>query len=336
VAFALAGRIDCDLVSEPLGYDDQGRPVMLRELWPSPDAVREVLGTHAKAPAAQATVEPGIGARLWEALPSQTGPVFQWGTSEFLRPPPFALHLDRKPPGLAPIVGARALLVLGDSVTTDHISPGSAIDRDSDAGRYLIGCGVDPRALSTYIARRGNHEVMVRGTFANVRLRNRLVDMDGGYTRHADTGEVMSVHSAAEAYRQAGTPLVVVAGREYGTGSSRDWAAKGTQLLGVRAVIAQSFERIHRSNLVGMGVVPLELIDADVASLGLDGMEWFDLPTLDQDLSPGATTLVVIRPADRPSRRMTVRVRAETPIEIEYLRHGGILPFVARDLARGS
>jgi aconitate hydratase len=267
-------------------------------------------------------------------MPLPTGELYAWdAASTYIKSPPFFEGMTAAPPPIADIRGARVLALLGDSVTTDHISPAGSIPADSPAGRYLVGLGVAPRDFNSYGARRGNHEVMLRGTFANIRLRNLLVPgVEGGWTLHLPDGERMAIYDAAMRYREEGVPLVVLAGKEYGTGSSRDWAAKGTLLLGVRAVIAESFERIHRSNLVGMGVMPLEFeAGAGVASLGLTGREVLDIEGLARELAPGKR-LRVRATSDGRSREFTVTARVDTPDDVEYYRHGGLLPYVLRGM----
>ncbi len=274
------------------------------------------------------------GSEVWKSMPVPTGDLYEWDPeSTYVKQPPFFEGLTSEPPPVGAIEGARVLVYLGDSVTTDHISPAGAIKKDSPAGRYLIEHGVEPRDFNSYGSRRGNHEVMMRGTFANVRLRNKLVPgVEGGFTRHLTSGEQMSIYDAAMRYKQEGIPLVVLAGKEYGSGSSRDWAAKGTRLLGVRAVIATSYERIHRSNLIGMGVLPLQFAEGtDAESLGLTGEETFDIESAEGRRKVQVTAS---RP-DGSKVKLTARVRIDTPQEVEYYRHGGILHFVLRQLVNG-
>jgi aconitate hydratase A / 2-methylisocitrate dehydratase len=332
VAYALAGTMDIDLYCDPLGQDRDGRAVHLRDIWPSG---REVAGLIEEAIRSdmfrRSYSEVFEGDERWRSLPVPGGDRFAWDErSTYVRHPPYfeAMATDAEP--VPEVEGARALAVLGDSVTTDHISPAGAIRPDSPAGRYLIERGVRPAEFNSYGARRGNHEVMVRGTFANIRLRNRLAGgSEGGVTVHLPSGEPMTIYDAAVRYAREGTPLVVLAGREYGSGSSRDWAAKGTRLLGVRAVIARSFERIHRANLVGMGVAPLQLAEGEsIESLGLTGRERFSVRGLDAGVASPATV-------EADGRRFTARVRIDTPKEAEYFRAGGILPFVLRQLVAG-
>jgi aconitate hydratase len=276
------------------------------------------------------------GDERWNSLEIPEGDIYAWPESTYVLKPPYFEGMDREPAPVEPIVGARVLALLGDSVTTDHISPAGAIRPDSPAGRYLVERGIEPRDFNSYGSRRGNHEVMMRGTFANVRLRNKLVPgAEGSWTEHFPSGEQMSIYDAAMCYIDEGVPLVVLAGKEYGTGSSRDWAAKGTRLLGVRAVIAESFERIHRSNLVGMGVVPLQFPDGEsVESLGLTGEETFEVPDLGDEAV--RETTVIARSPDGGEQSFTATVRIDTPQEWLYYRNGGILHFVLRQLLRGS
>ena len=331
VAYALAGTMDVDLLTEPLGYGPDGEPVHLHDVWPSPEEVAEVLQRSVRPEmytARYADIESGD--ELWEALGDVPEDGSPWDpTSTYLRPAPFWQDLSWEVPPLEDVRGARVLAVLGDSVTTDHISPAGSIPVDSPAGSWLIEHGVRPEDFNSYGSRRGNHEIMMRGGFAGIRLRNRMLDgVEGGRTLKLPEGEETWIFDAAERYRAEGVPLVVLAGREYGTGSSRDWAAKAPRLLGVRAVIAESFERIHRSNLVGMGILPLQFRAGDsVETLGLTGHEVIDLVGLaSQDAIPATLTVR----AD--GREFTVDVRLDTPLEQEYFRHGGILDFVLRDL----
>jgi aconitate hydratase len=327
--------MDIDLYDEPLGEDDRGRSVFLKDIWPSAAEVAETVQEAVQSDMFRKSYgEVFDGDERWNSLRVPTGDSFAWEPdSTYVRRPPFFDNLPPEPEPGSDIEGARVLAVLGDSVTTDHISPAGSIKRDSPAGRYLIEHGVQPKDFNSYGSRRGNHEVMMRGTFANIRLRNQLQGgrgplPEGGVTLHLPDGEQMSIYDAAVRYLDEGTPLVVLAGKEYGSGSSRDWAAKGTRLLGVRAVIAESFERIHRSNLVGMGVLPLQFTDGDsVRSLGLTGHELFSVAGL-----AGADSIpreVVVRADDK---EFAVTVRIDTPKEQRYFRHGGILQFVLRGL----
>jgi aconitate hydratase len=334
VAYAIAGSILHDLTQDRLGNDANGKPVFLADLWPSDAEIRahldRALTDDLFAQAYEKFVDPGPE---WNDIPVSQAPVFAWNPqSMFLRRPPFLNAHDRSD---APVLGARILLMLGDDVTTDHISPGSAIPPDTEAGAYLAEHGVAPQKFGTYIGRRANHEVMIRGTFANVRLRNELVpDREGGFTRHWPDGEIMTVFRAAEHYRAEGQPVIVIAGRNYGCGSSRDWAAKGTRLLGVRAVIAESFERIHRSNLVGMGVLPLQFPpDLSRHSLSLTGEERFDITDVSAALIPGAIVPARIHRKDGSCRMVDLISRIDTRREAEWVRSGGVLPYVLNELA---
>jgi aconitate hydratase len=331
VAYALAGTVDIDLASQPLGNDKNGRPVLLADIWPAPEEVARAIA---------GSLEPGMfkeqysdvfrGDELWQRLEVAGGERFAWEpSSTYVKKPPYFDGMDRKPSPLVDIRGARVLAWLGDSVTTDHISPAGSIDPESPAGRYLRGLGVPPEEFNSYGARRGNHEVMVRGTFANVRLRNRLAPgTEGGITRHLPSGDQLSIHEASERYAREGVPLLVIAGKEYGSGSSRDWAAKGPRLLGIRAVIAESFERIHRSNLIGMGVLPLQFAaGTNAQTLGLTGQEVYEIGGISDGVPPGKK--LTVRAGDKS---FEVTARIDTPDEAEYYRHGGILPYVLRGL----
>jgi len=331
VAYALAGSMDFDLYSDPLGQDADGNDVMLADIWPTPAEVARTVESCLASDMFLSGYD-GVfeGDERWQGLQSPTGDRFDWdGDSTYIRKAPYFDGLSPTPAATEPIVGARVLAMLGDSVTTDHISPAGAIRKDGPAGKWLQDNGVEPVDFNSYGSRRGNHEVMVRGTFANIRLRNLLAPgTEGGVTLHLPEGEEMSIYDAAIKYETAGVPLVVLAGSEYGSGSSRDWAAKGTRLLGVRAVIARSYERIHRSNLVGMGVLPLQFLDGETPeSLGLTGHETFEIPDIGNGDVP--TTLDIT--AD--GQAITVKVRIDTPKEADYFRHGGILPYVLRNLA---
>jgi aconitate hydratase len=331
VAYALTGTMDIDLYDEPLGEDEGGSPVYLRDIWPSADEVASTMQDAVQSDMFHKSYgEVFDGDERWNSLEVPTGDQFEWSEdSTYVRQPPFFEDLPREPEPVSDIQGARVLAVLGDSVTTDHISPAGSIKRDSPAGRYLIEHGVEPKDFNSYGSRRGNHEVMMRGTFANIRLRNQLAPgTEGGVTLHLPDEESMQIYDAAMRYIEEGTPLIVLAGKEYGSGSSRDWAAKGTRLLGVRAVIAESFERIHRSNLVGMGVLPLQFKEGEsVGTLGLTGKETFTIDGLaDAEEIPRELT---VRADDR---EFTVTARIDTPKEQRYFRHGGILQFVLREL----
>ena len=336
VAYALAGTLDIDLTSEPLGSGSDGKPVYLKDIWPSDAEVQEALARSIDSQMFQASYA-GVfqGDEHWRAIAIPAGKLYSWDEkSTYVRNPPFFAGMGRTPPPLADIRGARVLALLGDSVTTDHISPAGNIAKTSPAARYLLEQGVQPQDFNSYGSRRGNHEVMMRGTFANIRLRNQLLPgVEGGMTVHLPSGEQTSIYDAAMRYKSEGTPLLILAGKEYGTGSSRDWAAKGTMLLGVRAVIAESFERIHRSNLIGMGVAPLQFLPGEsAASLGLTGREVFEISGLASNQAREVTVKAV--PADGAGPiAFKARVRIDTPKEREYYRHGGILQFVLRQLA---
>ena len=339
VAYALAGRVDFDPLTEPLGQGRKG-PVYLRDVWPSQAEVRDaVRGAVDPLEYVKAYGDVYTGSEAWRSMPVPEGVTYAWEPdSTYVRHPPYFEGLARTPQGVAELAGARCLALFGDSVTTDHISPAGAIKPDSPAGKYLREHGVLPADFNSYGSRRGNHEVMVRGTFANIRIRNALVPgVEGGFTRHLPSGEKLSIYDAAMRYQAEGVPTVVVAGAEYGTGSSRDWAAKGPRLLGVRAAIAASFERIHRSNLVGMGIVPLQFADGATAqSLGLTGEELYDVPGLAAHFGPrfqgGGRLTVRARRTAGKALEFPVLVRVDTPQEGEYLRHGGILQYVLRSL----
>jgi aconitate hydratase len=333
VAYALAGTMDLDVYNEPLGIAKDGTPVYLRDLWPSSDEVTELIGQAVQSDMFRKSYAAVFeGDDHWASLEVPGGARFAWAPdSTYVRQPPYFENMPSEPQPLHDVHGARVLAVLGDSVTTDHISPAGVIKRDSPAGRYLTEQGVEVKDFNSYGARRGNHEVMIRGTFANIRLRNRLAPgTEGGVTLHLPDGEQLSIYDAATRYQEEGVPLVVLAGKEYGSGSSRDWAAKGPLLLGVRAVLAESYERIHRSNLVGMGILPLEFLDgATVSSLGLTGHETFDVTGLEDAAAGEFPREVTVRADDKEFR---ARVRIDTPNEVEYFRHGGILQFVLRQL----
>ena len=336
VAYALAGTLDIDFSKEPLGLDDAGEPVMLSDIWPSDDEIRR-------------TVEAAIGPEMfirrysdvlseprWDSIPSEASELFPWDEdSTYVRLPSFFQGIEPEPSPVEPIEDARVLVKVGDSVTTDHISPAGAFPSSGPAGKYLMSKGVEPRDFNSFGSRRGNHEVMIRGTFANIRMRNQTAPgTEGGLTTHFPTNEVVSIHEASERYQSESTQLVVLAGSQYGSGSSRDWAAKGTFLLGVRAVIAKSYERIHRSNLVGMGVLPLAFSDGtDAESLGLDGTELYSIPA-SGDLDPFSEIIVTAKKGDGTVVSFPVIVRLETPVEVEYYRNGGILQTVLRNLAK--
>jgi aconitate hydratase len=338
VAYALAGTVDVDLSKDPLGDDENGNPVYLKDIWPSQEEVaREV----------ENALDPGIytkqyanvytGNEQWNEVEVPEGDLFEWDPdSTYIQEPSFFKDLDPDAADVEDIIGARVLVRVGDSVTTDHISPAGAIPSRMPAGQYLIEKGVDSRNFNSFGSRRGNHEVMVRGTFGNIRLRNQLVEKEGGYTVHLPDGEETTIYDAAMKYQEEGVPLVVLAGKEYGTGSSRDWAAKGSFLLGVKAVIAESFERIHRSNLIGMGILPVQYADGENAeSLGLTGHESFDIASL-SDVEAGAELTVKATSDDGETKEFKVKARVDSPVEVEYLRNGGILHTVLRQMLKES
>jgi aconitate hydratase len=339
VAYALAGRIDFDPTTEPLGEGDDG-PVYLRDLWPSPADVADVIAESVSEDQfVQQYARIWDGDERWAALPTPTGPAYDWDPdSTYVREPPFFQAVSADPVRVAEvegsrIEGARILVAVGDSITTDHISPAGAIRPDSPAGRYLVEHGVQQRDFNSYGARRGNHEVMMRGTFANVRLRNALApETEGPWTIHLPSGEVTSVYDAAVRYAEEGTPLGVLAGKEYGSGSSRDWAAKGPALLGVRFVLAESFERIHRQNLVGMGILPLQYKQGEsAAGHGLSGRETYSILGLEIGIAPGQDATVEVTHEDGSSDQFPVTVRIDQAAEVAIFGHGGILPMVLRE-----
>ncbi len=332
VAYALAGNVQRDLTKDPLGEDESGNPVYLKDIWPSQAEIAEAVEKVNTEMFRKEYGEVFEGDETWQAINVSESQVYQWPDSTYIQHPPFFEGMGREPDAIEDVHNARVLAMLGDSVTTDHISPAASIKPDSPAGRYLQEHGVTPVDFNSYGSRRGNHEVMMRGTFANVRIKNEMLDgVVGGETRYVPSGEQMSIYDAAMKYQDAGTPLVVIAGKEYGTGSSRDWAAKGTRLLGVRAVIAESFERIHRSNLIGMGVVPLQFPEGETReTLGLTGDEEISIAGL-SDLSPGKTVKVVIKNGEQ-ERSVDAKCRIDTLNELAYYRHGGILHYVLRKM----
>jgi len=336
VAYALAGRMDFDIVNEPLGSDKAGKPVYLRDIWPTPQEVESTMRSSVTSDMFRTQYSDVFaGDEHWRALPIPEGDLYAWDSkSTYIKNPPFFDDMPVKPEPISDLRGMRTLLVLGDSITTDHISPAGSFAADSPAGKYLIAHGVQPKDFNSYGARRGNHEVMMRGTFANIRLKNMLAPgTEGGWTIHQPSGEKMSVYDAAMKYRDEKVPLIIIAGKEYGSGSSRDWAAKGTILLGARAVLAESFERIHRSNLVGMGVLPLEFSHREnFKSLGLTGLETFDIEGLAKDFTPRKKVKVQARAADGSVKTFTAIARIDTPFEVAYYQHGGILQYVLRQM----
>ncbi len=338
VAYALAGRVDLDLTAEPLGLDGDGNAVFLRDIWPEQDEIVDTVARTLKPDMFKARYGNVFeGNEMWNAVGGQDGDLYAWQVeSTYVQEPPFFLDLSPELDAISDITGARVLARLGDSVTTDHISPAGSIAVDSPAGQYLISRGVEPKDFNSYGSRRGNHEVLMRGTFANIRIRNLLVPgTEGGVTTHLPSGEQMSIYDAAMRYVDEGVPSIVIAGVEYGSGSSRDWAAKGPLLMGVRAVLVESFERIHRSNLVGMGVLPLEFVDGENAeSLGLTGREVYDITGLSDDLQPLQDVTVTATDEDGNIRSFAATVRIDTPVEIDYYRNGGILHTVLRNFLK--
>jgi len=336
VAYALAGRMDIDFETDPIGEGKDGQPVFLRDIWPSPKDVQDEILRSVKAEMFRTQYANVFeGDEHWQGLDTPTGDLYAWDEkSTYVKNPPYFEGMTMTPPGVQPVRGARALAMLGDSITTDHISPAGSIPAASPAGKWLIAQGVSTKDFNSYGARRGNHEVMMRGTFANIRLRNELAPgTEGGWTAMSAGAEPMTIFDASMEFQKQGTPLVIIAGKEYGTGSSRDWAAKGTLLLGVRAVIAESFERIHRSNLVGMGVIPLEFTNgATRQSLGLTGFETFEIEGMSEDMGPRAKLTVRATGTDGSTKTFQVQSRIDTPEEMQYYRNGGILPYVLRQL----
>ena len=327
--------MDVNLFEDALGEDQDGNPVYLKDIWPSQQEIYDTVGASIDSDMFKSSYD-GVfeGDANWKGIDSPEGEIYTWDdSSTYVKNPPYFEGMSLQPGDVSEIHNARALALLADSVTTDHISPAGGIAADSPAAKYLVEQGVKPADFNSYGSRRGNHEVMMRGTFANIRLRNRLAPgTEGGWTRHQPSGEQMSIYDASLKYRQEGTPLIVLAGSEYGTGSSRDWAAKGTVLLGVKAVIAKSFERIHRSNLIGMGVLPLQFLDGeDAESLGLSGTEVFDISG-HTDASADTVT-VTATPDDGDAVTFTAKIRIDTPKERDYFEHGGILHYVLRQLA---
>lgn len=334
VAYAIAGRIDLDPYNEPLAKDAAGQDVYLRDLWPSQQEIDRAITENVTVDEFRAAyADVFAGDERWRSLAAPEGQTYDWPDSTYIRKPPYFDGMTLEVGEAQDIRGARCLAVLGDSITTDHISPAGSIKPESPAGQYLSAQGVDKKDFNSLGSRRGNHEVMMRGTFANIRLRNLMAPgTEGGVTLHQPSGEPLSIYDAAMRYQAEGVPAIVLAGKEYGSGSSRDWAAKGPRLLGVRAVIAESYERIHRSNLVGMGILPLEFTEgANAQSLGLTGTETFDI----LGLANGEAKQVEVRAtgANGWVKRFTAKVRIDTPNEVDYYRNGGILPYVLRRLA---
>ncbi len=339
VAYALAGRMDIDLTTEPIGTGKDGQPVFLKDIWPTPQEIRETIKQFVKPEMFRGIYgKIAKGDKNWNELPVPEGDLYQWDPkSTYIKNPPYLEKMTMDAPPITDIKGARVLALLGDSVTTDHISPAGSISKDGPAGKYLIGLGVQPKDFNSYGARRGNDEVMVRGTFANIRLKNLLLPgTEGGITIHLPTDQQMSIYDAAQKYQQDGTPLIVIAGKEYGSGSSRDWAAKGTRLLGVSAVIAESYERIHRSNLVGMGVLPLQFkAGENRETLSLTGKEIYFIEGIAKDLTPKKEVTVRVKREDGAEFHFHAIVRIDTPVEVEYYQQGGILQTVLREIVRG-
>ncbi|MGI6141092.1 MAG: aconitate hydratase AcnA, partial [Caldicoprobacterales bacterium] len=334
VAYGLAGTVHIDFHSDPIGFNPQGKPVYLKDIWPDPqeiyDTIHSVITPEMYKNKYENIMEEN---QLWNSLPAAGEKIYKWqNSSTYIKLPPFFENMELQPEEVKNISGANVLAILGDSVTTDHISPAGSIPETSDAGNYLTSQNVAPQHYNSYGSRRGSHEVMMRGTFANIRIRNRMVPgVEGGYTRHIPSNEVMSIYQAAMKYKEQNTPLIVIAGKEYGTGSSRDWAAKGTALLGVRAVIAESFERIHRSNLIGMGVLPLQFMEGEnAASLGLTGEETFEITGFDA-LAPNALMKVTAINKDGSTMQFQAKARLDSNVELDYYRHGGILNMILRN-----
>ena len=338
VAYAIAGDMNIDITSEPLGQDKDGNDVYLKDIWPSQSEIAELVEKTVTRAAFQSKYADVFkGDEQWRAVETDDALTYSWpSTSTYVQNPPYFQGMGPEAGTIEDIHGAKMLALLADSVTTDHISPAGSFKAEHPAGQYLMDRQVAQREFNSYGSRRGNHEVMMRGTFANIRIRNEMLDgVEGGYTKGPD-GSQMPIYDAAMAHAENGTPLVVVAGKEYGTGSSRDWAAKGTALLGVKAVIAESFERIHRSNLVGMGVIPLEFIGEDRKSLNLTGAETFDITGLSGDLKPLAEVPCTITYADGSTKEIKLRCRIDTAVEIEYVENGGVLHYVLRNLAKSA
>jgi aconitate hydratase len=333
VAYAIAGRVDIDLINEPISYDPNQQPVYLKDIWPSDDEINKLM-SEVLSPNdfAKNYAEIFEGNETWKKLIIPDDTLYAWNEdSTYIKESPFFYNISDNAEPLQDILEARALLVLGDSITTDHISPAGQFNEHSAAGKYLISRGVKKENFNSYGSRRGNDEVMVRGTFANVRIKNKLAQKEGGYTRYLSTGEEMSVYDAALKYKEDQTPLLVLAGKEYGSGSSRDWAAKGAFLLGIKAILAESYERIHRSNLVGMGVLPLQyIIGENAEKLGLTGDETFTITGIAQDIKPLKKVQVSAEKQDGSRITFQVIARMDSNIEIEYYRHGGILQYVLR------
>ncbi len=340
VAYALAGSIETDLTSEPLGVDKEGQPVFLADIWPAPEEIARTISESVTPELfAEEYSHVFTGDERWKLLPIPEGNLYEWDNeSTYVQEPPFFQDLAPEPQSFQDITDARVLVKLADSVTTDHISPAGSIPKDSPAGGYLIQHGVERKDFNSYGARRGNHEVMVRGTFGNIRLHNEMTpDYEGDWTAHQPDGDVMRIFDASERYLADGVPLIVVAGKEYGSGSSRDWAAKGPMLLGVKAVIAETYERIHRSNLVAMGVLPLQFKSSETReTLGLTGTETYDILGIAGGITPGQTVTVHVHADDGKERTFDTTARIDSVVEVEYYRHGGVLQMVLRRLNASS
>jgi aconitate hydratase len=336
VAYALAGRMDVDITTEPLGSDPKGNPVYLKDIWPTPAEINEEIRKSVRSEMFKQEYNNVFdGDERWKKMPTPEGELFAWDAdSTYVREAPYFEGMTKTPSKPKDIKGARVLAVLGDSITTDHISPVGSIEKDGPAARYLTEHGVQPKDFNQYGARRGNHEVMMRGTFANVRLKNFLAPgTEGGWTVHLPDKKPMFIYDAAMEYQKEGVPLIVIAGKEYGTGSSRDWAAKGPRLLGIKAVIAESFERIHRSNLIGMGIIPLQFkAGENVKSVGLTGLETYEITGIADDLNIGKELTVKATNDDGKVTAFQVICRIDIPAELDYYRHGGILEYVLRQL----
>ena len=337
VAYALAGNVRLDLTKDPLGTDKDGNPVYLNDLWPSQAEIAEAVEKVKTDMFRKEYGEVFEGDDIWKSIKVPESKVYEWSDkSTYIQHPPFFEGLREEPDAIEDIKDANILAMLGDSVTTDHISPAGSFKPDTPAGKYLQEHGVEPKDFNSYGSRRGNHEVMMRGTFANVRIRNEMLDgVEGGFTRFVPTGEQMAIYDAAMKYQESGTPLVVIAGKEYGTGSSRDWAAKGTRLLGVKAVVAESYERIHRSNLIGMGVMPLQFPEGtDRKSLKLTGEETISIEGLSGEIKPGQTLKMTVKYKDGSTESCELKSRIDTANEAVYFQHGGILHYVVREMLR--
>jgi len=339
LAYALAGNVGIDIAAEPLGIGANGKSVFLKDVWPSNAEIDHIIKTVLTPEMFRKRYANVFqGDEHWQKIETSAGLTYTWdNSSTYVQNPPYFVGMGNQAGKISDVKGARILAILGDSITTDHISPAGSIKKDSPAGKFLLAHGVTAADFNQYGARRGNHEIMMRGTFANIRIRNHLVPgTEGGVTKYVPTGEVLPIYDAAMKYRAEGVPLVVFAGKEYGTGSSRDWAAKGTTLLGIRAVIAESFERIHRSNLVGMGVLPLTFKDGGVAELKLDGTEVIDIEGVAGGIKPGMDVVCTIARKDGIKTKLNLRCRIDTLDEVEYFKSGGILQYVLRDLAKAA